>query len=101
MQLPIDHILVKAAAETLKDTTDEVIVRLVQALELGLDALNDPDRQLYVAYAREHLGRDGVIEIDDDAIISGSDDDGEYVQAWLWVHASDVGLATEDDANEE
>jgi hypothetical protein len=35
-------------------------------------------------------GRDGEVEIDDDAKISQSPDAGVYVQAWVWVYDDDV-----------
>lgn len=30
-------------------------------------------------------GRDGDVEIDENAAVSRGDDDGAYVQAWVWV----------------
>lgn len=33
-------------------------------------------------------GRDGEIEFDDDAKVSESEDNGAYVQAWVWVSFS-------------
>jgi hypothetical protein len=38
----------------------------------------------YLARAKDEWHRDGEIEIDDDAIVSESDE-GAYVQAWVWV----------------
>lgn len=38
----------------------------------------------YVDHAKDEWHRDGEIEIDDDAIVSESDE-GAYVQAWVWV----------------
>jgi len=35
--------------------------------------------------ANDQYGRDGSVEIDDDAIISKGDEPGAYVQAWVWV----------------
>lgn len=31
------------------------------------------------------LNRDGELEIDDNAVVSESDDGGAYVQAWVWI----------------
>lgn len=51
----------------------------------------------YIAKARAQYGKDGEIEIDDDAEVSRAhdhapgapchhlDDDGAYVQAWVWI----------------
>ena len=36
-------------------------------------------------------GRDGVIEIDSDAVVSRGSDDGAYVQAWVWVPFDGAG----------
>ncbi len=44
----------------------------------------EEQRDRYLDAAQE-LSREGVIEVDDDAIVSSSDDDGAYVAAWLWV----------------
>ena len=39
----------------------------------------------YVERARELHHRDGEVEIGTDATVSLGDDDGAYVQAWVWV----------------
>lgn len=44
------------------------------------------DRELaIIELAREEHGRDGECEIDDGATLSEGDDNGTYVQAWVWV----------------
>lgn len=35
--------------------------------------------------AKKHFHSDGEIEIDDKAAVSKGDDEGAYVQAWIWV----------------
>lgn len=50
--------------------------------------------QKYIVRAAEIYGRDGEIEIDDDAAVSLGADAGAYVQGWLWVPDEDE----EDDA---
>jgi hypothetical protein len=35
--------------------------------------------------ARELYHEDGEIEVDSNALVSAGDDDGAYVQAWVWV----------------
>lgn len=55
----------------------------------------------YIAAARRMWGREGEIEIDDHSITSGSDDEGDYVLAWVWVNNADAGLADDDDEDEE
>lgn len=49
----------------------------------------DYDKRMIQA-ARDEWHRDGEIEIDDVTITSGSDDDGEYVLAWVWVYDPEV-----------
>jgi hypothetical protein len=43
----------------------------------------------YFQHARDHMQKDGEVEIDDDARVSLSEDGGgvcgAYVQAWIWV----------------
>ena len=47
-------------------------------------------RVAIVELAREHYGSEGYIEIDDNAKLSEGDDNGTYVQAWVWVTFSDT-----------
>ncbi len=42
--------------------------------------------------AAKHLQRDGELEIDDNALVSVSDDGGAYVMSWVWVSWADAGL---------
>lgn len=46
-----------------------------------LETLNEEYRN----EAREIYGVVGVIEVDTNAPVSMSDDEGAYVQAWVWV----------------
>ena len=50
---------------------------------------------IYRAKAREKYGREGEVEIDDNATISRGDDKGAYVQAWVWVYADDDDACAE------
>jgi hypothetical protein len=50
--------------------------------------------------ARELHGSDGVLEIDEDAVISRGVDPGAYVAAWVWV-SSDDGEPSEDGGTDE
>lgn len=42
-----------------------------------------------ITQARELYGREGEIEIDDNARASRGDDDGAYIEAWVWVPKKD------------
>ncbi|HWZ31078.1 MAG TPA: hypothetical protein VNX18_07090 [Bryobacteraceae bacterium] len=37
------------------------------------------------ALAKELYHEDGQIEVDDNACVSRGDEEGAYVEAWLWV----------------
>lgn len=54
------------------------------------------DRLVRAAQNHEKY-EEGVLEVDDGALISDGGDPGAYVQAWLWVYYTDAGL-TEDGA---
>lgn len=60
----------------------------------------DPDantyRQKWLERARDTVEKEGEIEFDNDATISHSDANGEYVLGWVWVE----GDKNEDEHNE-
>ena len=41
----------------------------------------------FIQAAREQYQEEGSIEIDENAVVSRGDEDGHYVQAWVWVSA--------------
>ena len=43
-------------------------------------------KKWYIEAARDVHQREGACEIDDNAVVSYSDDGGAYVQAWIWVY---------------
>ncbi|MEZ5846505.1 MAG: hypothetical protein R3C70_07125 [Geminicoccaceae bacterium] len=55
----------------------------------------NPSDDDFRAAARTIYGEEGKIEIDDDAVVSRGDDDGAYVQAWVWVYSSDAESASD------
>lgn len=55
-------------------------------LPYGRRTAQDTERDnLIVQIARDNHERDGVLEIDSPTVISEGDDNGAYVQAWVWV----------------
>lgn len=55
---------------------------------IGTDATlqDEVNQKAVVELARRHNNvREGELEIDDNATVSFGDDNGAYVQAWLWV----------------
>lgn len=50
-----------------------------------------------VELARDTIEKEGEIEFDDDAKVSEDDDNGAYVQAWVWVSFSGTKFDKEKD----
>jgi len=50
---------------------------------------NGTDLQYQLAAKKHQI--DGELEIDDLAVVSNGDDDGAYVQAWIWVEDKELG----------
>jgi hypothetical protein len=54
------------------------------------------ERQEYIRdLAKQQHAEDGVCEIDHNALISEGDDNGTYVQAWVWVDFAGTQLDKE------
>lgn len=63
-------------------------------LKVSADECESDDPALnarYIAAAGRLHARDNDLEIDGDAKVSIGDDDGAYVQAWVWVPKSELG----------
>ena len=54
----------------------------------------------YRAAARKRYHNEGTCEIDENAVVSVSDDEGAYVQAWVWVDDTDAGVVRSEDGDE-
>lgn len=64
--------------------------------ELTITAEEERDRKKVIKLAREDSRlRQGSLEIDDNAVVSWSSDNGAYVQAWLWVDFNGTELDEE------
>lgn len=63
-----------------------------------LKASPDPSDADFISAASEkhEFGSDGDVDIDENAVVSRSDD-GAYVMAWLWVSNEDAGLSDENE----
>lgn len=69
------------------DTQEPVVAEQPSAAELR--------RKAIVALAKTSpFLEEGVLEIDDDSVISEGEDNGAYVQAWLWVDFYGTKFAT-------
>ena len=52
---------------------------------------DETDKAFRVA-AKRLVHREGTVEVDDDAVVSrGDDEEGAYVEAWIWVEAERLG----------
>lgn len=74
--------------------------RAKEMLRELLDAFDMPDGPHDEAYrdaAKALHGSDGHCEIDEGAVVSEGEDDGAYIQAWVWVSHEDAGIGEEDD----
>jgi hypothetical protein len=76
------------AAKTVKKPSPE----LREAIEAVEEHLSEPRRQNILELGRATLAREGELEFDDDAIASEGDDNGTYLQAWVWVDFSGTNL---------
>jgi hypothetical protein len=71
------------------DATSAALRELLQKYHDEADAGKWPTNDQY-RKAADDVAREGECEIDDDAMVSRSDDPGAYVQAWVWVPNSDI-----------
>lgn len=62
-------------------------------------APTERDQQI-LALARERLASDGEVELDEDAVVSEGDENGAYVQGWLWVSFDGTELSKEEEEGE-
>lgn len=78
-------------------TSDEQAQADVASISSRLDQYEAPEAKnpafREAAGALEFV-RDGECEIDDHAVVSGSDE-GAYVMAWVWVSNEDAGVETD------
>ena len=68
------------AAEDIRNLLDDVLVAAQP-----VDAARTERDAAVLKLARDAYYCDGVLEIDDDAVISDGDENGAYVGAWVWV----------------
>lgn len=103
MPMDLSKPATKAEPDSNEPTPQELLQRAIDAgatfgefLTLYAAKNTEHDRA-FIAKARELHASEGQLEIDDNAICSGSEG-GEYVLAWVWVDADDVD---EDDGEGE
>ena len=84
----VQHLLALAY----RNTEDAILQTIAATLNDRLADHGSAVAQRYRDAADEIHGRDGEIEIDEDAVVSPGDDPGAYVQAWVWVSNSAAGL---------
>lgn len=65
---------------------------LRQAIEAVEQHFQEPRRRTILELARATLAREGELEFDNDAVASEGDDNGAYLQAWVWVDFDGTSL---------
>lgn len=75
--------------------TDDDVQAVVKAV-FECDNVNT-EKCDYFRERASDLSEEGHIEVDDDAVVSLSEDGGAYVQAWLWVEDEDGVLTDEEE----
>src|ERR1017187_5655377 len=101
MQLQLSDEQIQHLLELARNRADNVILQqLASDLNTRIASNSNETDEKYRAAAAEQYEHDGTLEIDVDAPVSLSEDGGAYVQAWVWVNASTIGL-TGDDPDEE
>jgi hypothetical protein len=57
-----------------------------------IDAAHEVEtrRVAIVKMAKDQCVSEGLLEVDDNATLSEGDDNGTYVQAWVWVDFTDT-----------
>jgi hypothetical protein len=79
------------AAKAVKNPTP-ALRKTIKAAEKHL---NDPRRETILELARRTLAREGELEFDDDAIASEGNENGAYLQGWVWMDFSGTELEKE------
>ncbi len=96
LRLPIKHL--ELVQNFLKEQGLEAEAHEIKEFTLHY---TDPKRNAYRLEYLERaraLARDGEVEFDDDSIVSGSERNGEYMLAWVWVDGPEEDL---DETSEE
>jgi hypothetical protein len=96
LRLPIKHL--ELVQNFLKEQGLEAEAHEIKEFTLHY---TDPKRNAYrLEYLKRAraLARDGEVEFDDDSIVSGSEQNGEYMLAWVWVDGPEEDL---DEMSEE
>lgn len=78
----------------------DVIAKLNELHRERVSDEEDEATQVYISTARARYHREGEVEIDDNAVVSESDDGGAYVAAWVWVSDADAGFANEEEEDD-
>lgn len=68
----------------------EALIDQGLTVSMALTAFAARQDPTLIAYRDAVETREGELEVDDNAIVSESDDGGAYVMAWVWVADSDL-----------
>lgn len=81
----------KLLAYVEENTDRDTEIGLIRAKIDQYTSPDSKDQRYRDAAAQQSWVRDGECEIDDHAVVSGSDE-GAYVMAWVWASREDAGL---------
>lgn len=92
-----EHLRTRIPDDSYLDDKDREAIAVVEAVRLERPATaSAPTYEHDVRnMAREQWSEEGTLEIDDNAVISDGDDNGAYVQAWVWVSFAGTQLDKE------
>lgn len=74
------------AYEELCDTPGFIDSISLEEHQISIPEPTDPTEKAYVEAAKRIHTDEGTVEVDDNAIVSISEDGGAYVSAWVWVY---------------
>jgi hypothetical protein len=86
----------RALSRALSKKPDPAIQTFLKRMRTNREELNLSGHQAYAEKAKELFEREGSCEVDENPLVSISDDKGAYVMAWLWVSDGDLDLPDED-----
>lgn len=75
--------------QTAEESSAKALATRLAALD---EWVSDEERDAYIAAAKQRYQEVGVLEFDDNAIVSAGGDPGAYVMGWQWISSDEAGL---------
>jgi hypothetical protein len=79
---------------------DELSTRGLEYVQARVKHMREDEENPLTRVYRAHVPdlREGDLEVDENAVVSMSEDDGAYVMCWKWVSNEDAGIETPEEA---